>query len=170
MPDFLKRYATPLVTGLFIVSLVSGAALFFHFGSAAFRGMHEWLSMVLIVPFVLHLWRNWRSMLMYVGRAPFTVAMVSSLVAALAFAYPAMTGTSSGRAGGPPPFQLAQTVIQHSPQDVAPILGLTTEELVATLKSQGYAGAASDLPMTEIATKAGKSPTGLMEVLLHAKK
>ncbi len=46
MPAFLARYATPLTTGLFIVSLVSGIALFFHWGGAAFHGMHEWLSMV----------------------------------------------------------------------------------------------------------------------------
>ena len=53
MPAILNRYATPLITGLFLVSMISGIALFFHWGSAWFHGMHEWLSMVLIVPFVL---------------------------------------------------------------------------------------------------------------------
>jgi hypothetical protein len=61
MPSILSRYATPLITGLFIVSLVSGVALFFHLGSAWFHSMHEWLSMVLILPFVLHIWKNWRA-------------------------------------------------------------------------------------------------------------
>ena len=63
MKSILYRYATPFTTGLFLVSLVSGVALFFHVGPAAFHGMHEWLSMVLILPFVLHMWRNWRPML-----------------------------------------------------------------------------------------------------------
>ncbi|HSO47757.1 MAG TPA: DUF4405 domain-containing protein [Rhizobiaceae bacterium] len=63
MPNLLMRYATPLTSGLFAVSLISGVALFFHLGQAAFHGMHEWLSMVLILPFALHLWKNWRSFL-----------------------------------------------------------------------------------------------------------
>ncbi|MGE8104358.1 DUF4405 domain-containing protein [Allorhizobium sp. NPDC080224] len=58
MPNILSRYATPFTTGLFLISLISGIALFFHLGTAAFREMHEWLSMVLILPFVLHLWKN----------------------------------------------------------------------------------------------------------------
>ncbi|MCB1455931.1 MAG: DUF4405 domain-containing protein, partial [Nitratireductor sp.] len=60
MPDLLSRYATPFISGLFLVSLISGIALFFHVGPSGFHGMHEWLSMVLIAPFVLHLWKNWK--------------------------------------------------------------------------------------------------------------
>ena len=169
MPDLLKRYATPLTTGLFLVSLVSGIALFFHVGSSAFHGMHEWLSMVLIVPFVLHLWRNWRAMLMYLGRTPLTVALAGSLAVALVFAYPALTGASGG-AGGPPPFALAQTVIRHSAADVAPALGLTADELVAALKAEGYADAAPDVVLAELAQQAGKSAMDLMGTLVQVKK
>ena len=70
MQTFINRYATPLVTGLFLVSLISGVALFLHWGSGWFHGMHEWLSMVLILAFVLHLWKNWRPMTAYLRRAP----------------------------------------------------------------------------------------------------
>jgi len=62
MTNLLNRYATPFITGLFVASLVSGVALFAHIGTGAFRDMHEWLSIVLIVPFILHLWRNWKPM------------------------------------------------------------------------------------------------------------
>ncbi len=44
-----SRYATPFITGLFLVSLISGIALFFHVGPGGFHGMHEWLSMLLIL-------------------------------------------------------------------------------------------------------------------------
>ncbi|MCB1380070.1 MAG: DUF4405 domain-containing protein [Alphaproteobacteria bacterium] len=169
MPDFLKRYATPLITGLFLVSLVSGVALFFHLGQSAFRGMHESLSMVLIVPFVLHLWRNWRAMVMYIGRAPFSIVMAASLAAAVAFAYPAIMGTTS-RAGGPPPFTLAQTVVQHKPGEVAPVLGLGADELVAALQGKGFAAASPDLTLAEVATKAGKSSADMIAALVQVKK
>ena len=69
MRTTLLRYATPLITGLFLVSLVSGIALFFHVGSAYFHSMHEWLSMVLIAPFILHIWKNWRAFLNYFKRS-----------------------------------------------------------------------------------------------------
>jgi len=95
MPTFLSRYATPFTTGLFMVSLVSGIALFFHFGTSAFREMHEWLSMVLILPFVLHIWKNWRPFLMYFKRPPMAIALGLSLAAGLAMAWPALTGTTS---------------------------------------------------------------------------
>ena len=49
MPTLLQRYATPLITGLFLVSLISGTALFFHIAQSTFREMHEWLSLVLVV-------------------------------------------------------------------------------------------------------------------------
>ena len=65
MSKILSKYATPFTTGLFLVSLISGIALFFHFGPSAFHGMHEWLSMVLILPFVLHIWKNWRPFVCY---------------------------------------------------------------------------------------------------------
>ena len=55
MNRYFDRYATPLITGFFIVSAVSGVALFFRWTPSAFHAMHEWLSMVLLVPFALHL-------------------------------------------------------------------------------------------------------------------
>ena len=84
MTSFLSRYATPLTTGLFLVSLISGIALFFHLGSRFFHGMHEWLSMVLIVPFVLHIWKNWRAFITYFKRPPMAIALALSIVATLA--------------------------------------------------------------------------------------
>lgn len=169
MPDFVRRYATPLITGLFLVSLVSGVALFFHVRQAAFHGMHEWLSMVLIVPFVLHLWRNWRAMLNYVGQAPFSVAMVASVVAGLVFAYPALTG-SAGASGGPPQFALATALVAHAPKETAPILGLTADELVAGLQNQGFTAVTADGALSEAAAKSGKSPVELMAALNGLKK
>ena len=50
MPPVLYRYATPLITGLFLVSLISGLALFLHIGPGGLHPMHEWLSLVLILP------------------------------------------------------------------------------------------------------------------------
>ena len=55
MPKLLSAYATPFVTGLFLISTISGLALFFHVGPRGFRGMHEWLSLVLLALY----WHPW---------------------------------------------------------------------------------------------------------------
>jgi hypothetical protein len=112
MPALIQRYATPLITGIFIVSLVSGIALFFHVGQAYFHGMHEWLSMVLILPFVLHLWKNWRAMTTYFAKPAFAVAMGLSLVGGAVFAYLGSANSS----GGPPQMALARMILANPPR------------------------------------------------------
>lgn len=164
MPTFLSRYATPFITGLFLVSLVSGIALFFHIGSAAFRGMHEWLSMVLILPFFLHTWKNWRPFMMYFKRLPMAIALSVCLVAGLVFAWPAITGTASNT-GGNPTVAMARIVTGGTPAQVAPLLGHTEESLVASLKEKGFDAAESGRKLSEIASASGKKPMAMMATL-----
>lgn len=170
MPAIFDRYATPFITGLFLVSLVSGVALFFHVGQQAFRGMHEWLSMVLIAPFILHIWKNWRPLLSYVRRAPFWIGAVVSLAAALVFAWPAMTGTASGGRGGPPPLAFMNSVLANPVAEVAPLLNLTPEELQAGLSAAGYTGVDATATLTDIAKASGKDAMALVATLNGLKK
>jgi hypothetical protein len=53
---------------------------------------------------------------------------------------------------------------------VAPVLGLSADELVTGLKQQGYASATTDQPLAEIAKAAGKDSFALMSVLVAMKK
>lgn len=167
MSPLLSRYATPLTTGLFLVSLVSGIALFFHVGTAAFHGMHEWLSMVLILPFLLHVWKNWRPFLAYFKRLPMIAALGLSLVASLAFAWPSLTGNAGG--GGNPAIAMVGIIAAGAPIDVAPLLGKTDAELVAALKENGFTAADTQKPLSEIATASGKNTMALMATLAALK-
>ncbi|OWX99736.1 MULTISPECIES: DUF4405 domain-containing protein [unclassified Thioclava] len=160
MPAILNRYATPLITGLFLVSLVSGIALFFHWGSAWFHGMHEWLSMVLIVPFGLHIWKNWRPMSCYLKRAPMALALALSLVAALAFALPSVIGPENGARRGPPQFAIAQALFDAPLSEAAPVLGMSGTDAAAKL------GATVTQSLTEIATAQDSSAAALAEQLM----
>ncbi len=98
MNAIMTWWATPLTLGLFAVSAVSGVALFFHFGQGAFHEMHEWLSMVLLPPFALHMARNWTPLANYIKRSALWAPLGLSLVAAGAFAAP---GLLEGGGGGP---------------------------------------------------------------------
>lgn len=166
MKPILMRYATPLMTGLFLVSLISGIALFFHVGMGWFHSMHEWLSMLLLLPFVLHLWRNWRQMAGYFRRRSFAVAMALSLVAALAFVMPAGS-TGQGGGGGRPQFALAGFVLQSTVAEVAPLFDLSADDLAAGLAEAGYVVGDTDAPLTAIAAASGRTDSDLAATLVQ---
>lgn len=167
MPSFLSRYATPFTTGLFLVSLVSGIALFFHYGTSAFREMHEWLSMVLILPFVLHVWKNWRPFLMYFKRLPMAIALAASLVAGLVFAWPAITGSG---AGTNPQMAMIALVTHATPATVAPLFGQTEDVFIATLKEKGFTAAETGKTLVDIATASGKGERDVVITLTALKQ
>ena len=166
MKAFFQRYATPSVAGLFLVSLISGIGLFFHFGPGAFHGMHEWLSMALIVPFGLHLWKNWRAVTLYFSGTPLVIACAASLALAAIFFAP-VGGENGG--DGPPQFALVRTLAANSPAKFAPLLGLSGDDLVAKLKAAGFSAAAIDLPLTDIAKQSAMDDFALAAALAKAK-
>ena len=163
MTDLFNRYATPFITGLFLVSLVSGVALFFHVGQATFREMHEILSMVLILPFALHIWKNWRSVTTYIKRAPMWIALVVSLVISIPFAIPSGEGRS-----GPPQFALAMAVMNAKIADVAPVFGTDGATLAAKLTAAGLKGAGPDQTLAALGQASGQSTEAVAAALLAA--
>lgn len=163
MPSLLSRYATPFTTGLFLISLISGIALFFHVGTTAFREMHEWLSMVLFLPFILHVWKNWRPFLAYFKRLPMALSLAICLIAGLVFAWPAITGSASS--AGNPAFAMINVVTAGKPGQIAPLLGKTEAEVVDALKQGGFTAADGAKPLSEIATASGKDTMELMATL-----
>ncbi len=163
MTKFFLSHATPLITGLFIVSLISGIGLFFHVGPGGFRAMHEWLSMLLILPFGLHLWRNWRPMVGYFRHLPMALALVISAIAAGIFLLP--TG-GAATAGGPPQFRLAHAVLSHTPAEVAPGIGLTVPELSARLTAAGFTLGDAAQTLKDIAAASGKSEADMAAALV----
>lgn len=168
MPAFLNRYATPLITGLFLVSLVSGVALFFHFGQSTFHAMHEWLSMVLILPFALHLWKNWRPITCYLKRAPLWIALGASLMLALVFTLPLGLGAPQpGPGGRPPQFAFAERMMQATPPEIAAVLGVEPAVLQAALATTAYAPP-EGATLSEIAAATGRSSSQVMTALLGA--
>lgn len=166
MISLLSRYATPLITGLFLVSLVSGIALFFHVGTSAFREMHEILSMVLILPFGLHVWKNWRAFMAYFKRVPMMAALAGSLAVSLAFAVPAMTGSG----GGSPQAAIFGAFENGSVSAIAPLFGHDGESLATVLKDAGFAVASVDDTVKAIASASGKPPFAVIGAIAAAKR
>jgi len=155
MKSLLFRYATPLLTGLFLVILVSGVALFFHFGRDVFEGMHKWLGLLLIVPFALHLWRNWKPMSIYLRKGSAALGVLVAVLVATGFVV--FGGEEEHGRGRPPQFALAEFVMASSVGEVAPIFDLTPAELVGHLADAGFVVWDEDQTLNDIAAASGRS-------------
>lgn len=148
---FLFRFGTPLTVGLFLVSAVSGVALFFHIAPASFREMHEIVSLALLLPVGVHLWRNWNPFLNYFKRAAMPAALALSLAIAGAFAY-----QSSGEASRGNPAMAVVSLAQTAPlSDLAPVLKLDETDVLKRLEAFGIKQPSADETIAAIAARSG---------------
>lgn len=159
---FFLRWGTPATVGLFIVSTVSGVALFLHLGSSWFHSMHEILSMVLLLPVVVHVWRNWGGFRGYLRKGSLATALGLSLVASLGFASASAFGGSSG---GNPVFAVTRTLGEQPLSVVAPAFGLTIEEAAARLEAAGTGPAEAGDTIAALAAAGGSDTVGLVAAL-----
>ncbi|NKF23285.1 DUF4405 domain-containing protein [Solimonas marina] len=160
MKSFIHRYATPLTTGLFAVSTISGVALFFHWQGGWFHSMHEWLSMVLLLPFAFHVWKNWNSLVGYLRRRTLLIPLLLSVVVAVPFAM--SSGNGGGKRGGNPAFRAAGLLTQAPLSALAPVLKTTPDALLATLRDRGYSVDSADMTLASVASTAGKEPMAVL--------
>lgn len=154
----LFRYGTPFTVGLFLVSTVSGIALFFHLGTNLFREMHEILSLVLLAPVVLHLWRNWNGFKNYFRRAAMPISLGLCLIAAGVYVY----GGWNKPTGGNPAIALMGAAQKAPLSQLAPVLGLEADAAVKRLQDAGFASAAGSDTVAGIAANNNVSPMAVM--------
>lgn len=158
MSSFLARYSTPLTAGLFAVSAISGLFLFLNTGQSLFHEMHEWLSVVLLVPFIVHVWRNWPALIGYARRRTLVWPLLISVFAALAFAAQGMNAAPRGGS----PFRAVQALTRAPLTQLAPIVGTTPEALLSKLRGMGVAVDSPASTFDQVAIAAHRSPAELL--------
>ncbi|MCX7514650.1 DUF4405 domain-containing protein [Frateuria sp. STR12] len=157
MGNFMHRYGTPLTAGLFLVSTVSGVALFFHWAPRTFHAMHEWLSLLLLAPFALHLWKNWKPLLAYARRKTLLIPLLLCVIGAVPFALTAGKGR-----GGSPSSQTVALMTRASLAELAPMLGATPRVLLQQLQARGYKATSVDQTITAIAAASSVRATEVL--------
>lgn len=162
----MHRYGTPLTAGLFLVSAISGVALFFHWASATFHAMHEWLSMLLLAPFALHIWKNWKPLLAYAKRKTLLIPLLLSVLVAVPFA---LTAGKGGRAGNPA-FQTVALMTRASLVDLAPVFQSTPETLLQNLQQRGYKATSTGESPSAIANASSVSANEVLFSLMPARR
>ncbi|MEZ5839704.1 MAG: DUF4405 domain-containing protein [Hyphomicrobiales bacterium] len=160
--SLIAKYATTFTTTLFAVSAVSGVFLFFHTAQDIFKEMHEWLSMVLLLPVAFHVYKNWRPFLGYFRNKVIYMPLVASLVVAVAFGWATVGG------GGSPVGKIFGAMEKASISELAPIFDKTPDEVLASLKNAGFEVTSADETPAAIAGRAGTEPMRLIMVLTSA--
>ena len=166
MNKYVARYATPFTTGLFAISAISGVALFLHVGQGLFHEMHEWLSIVLLLPFGFHLWKNWPSIIGYASRGNLLWPLIISLVLIVPFVVGSL-GDSRSREGNP--FFRVSALVNSAPlTQLAPVLKSSPDALVKALKAKGFAVASPDQSIDAIAKASGKPASDVLAAAIPA--
>jgi hypothetical protein len=129
-----------------------------------FHEMHEVLSMVLLAPVVIHLWRNWKALAGYVRRAPMAIALALSLAAAGVYAYEGVGGSS---AGGNPAIALVRQAQQAPLAALAPVLKLDETTAAQRLAAAGFAAPQPGETLAALATRSGRDPMEVLAALLR---
>ncbi len=162
----INRLATPLTAGLFLVSLVSGVALFLHVAQGTFHEMHEWLSMLLVLPFILHLVKNWNGLMGYRRYHTLIIPILICVIIAIPFAWMGSGKSGGGNANG----RIARVLTQSSLTTLAPVFKTTPQDLAAHLTQAGYTVTSNDETINDIATAAGDNPMKVLQVLVPSGK
>ena len=165
MNRFINRYVTPLTTGLFAVTAISGVALFFHWAPSVFHEMHEWLSMLLLAPIALHVSKNWNGLVGYARRHTLIAAVVASLMVAMPFA---AFGSRDGR-GRNPGFKVMSLMTQARISDLAPVLKTNPGALVEDLRRRGYKVASTGETLDAVAAASGAPAPELLFAVMPAR-
>ncbi len=153
--DWINKYATTATTGLFLVSAVSGVALFFHVAPGTFSEMHEWLSMLLLIPVALHLQRNWGAFVGYFRRRSIYLPVLLSLAAGIAFPAASLFGGGAAPVAGMGRIVSAMQTATIS--EAAGIFDVAPQALIDHLAKQGLSVAGPDDKLSDIATRSGQS-------------
>ena len=155
----LRRYATPITAALAVVVCVTGIMMFFKFYKSEVEAVHEWLGMAFVVATVLHLLRHRLLFVQLLTQRRTQVLFALTALVTAAFLFLAPTKAES------PIKATVNAVLQAPLEDVAPVLGLTTDAALFRLREAGVANPSADRSLRDLARSGGVSPIKLLGVL-----
>jgi len=162
----LGAVGTPLTITTSVVVGVSGLMLFFKVGTPFVKGLHEWVSLVMVAACALHVIRNWGPIVRYARQRALWVATGLTALATVALVLPAASGNGGhpDRRPGTANEQVVRAIENAPLEQVAKLAGCSTEELTARLAAQGMTVPNASMTVEQVA-KSSNRPTA---AVLHA--
>lgn len=168
--NHLRRWATPLIIGAFILMAVTGILMFFEVRIGIIKIAHEWLSWIMVIAVGLHVWLHWKSFSRYFSQttsraliAVFAVLTVASLL--IPNNGPQRGGPPNGF-GGAAGGQATQVLLQASLANLATVTQQAPETLVDELESQGIAVTDTQQSVEQLARANQRNPVEVLNNIL----
>lgn len=163
----LRRWATPLVIGSFILMSITGIMMFFHIEAGIIKAAHEWLSWAMVIAVAFHVLLHWKSFSRYFSQkvAVSLIGLFAVITVAAMFINGGdeRHGPPGGRAGS----MAATQVLMNAPLDkLAGITGSTLESLQAKLQEQGLELTSAAGSLADIAQQNQRNPAELLNNLI----
>lgn len=133
-----REIATPLTIGSFLIMLVTGILMFFHWDTGFNKLAHEWLGWLMVVAVVLHILANRTAFKRHFsqGKGKWIVLALVGLLA-LSFLPQSLLG-NGGNTQRPPMQQAMQVLGTADISTLAQLTHTTPEALMQELTQQGY--------------------------------
>ena len=158
-----RDWITPITTGAFLLTAVTGVLLFFHAATGLNKAVHEWLSWVFLVGAVVHLALNFAPFKKYLTQRKAQVLIGSSvLILALSFVPMGEEGHHDSPFA-PPIRALAQAPLTT----LALVARISPEQLRERLAGEGLAVNSYQQSISELVGDDFRAQVHLLEELLE---
>jgi len=165
MKASMKSWATPLASGAFIISAVTGLLIFFDIEIGMVEDLHKWLSWLLVGGVLLHVISNWKQFKGYFSKKPALALIATALLVTSASMLPVFGEKEEGeneKAG-----EIASQALETSSLNtVALVVKTSPDMLIEKLGKSGIIVKNPALTIHEIAENNGKNETKLLGSLL----
>lgn len=142
-----RDWITPVTTGAFLLTAVTGVLLFFHAATGLNKAVHEWLSWIFLAGAILHLALNFAPFKQYLSQRKGQVLMGSFvLLLALSFIPMGKKGHHHDSPFVPPIKALSRTPLTT----LAQVAGTSPEQLRERLSSEGIAVTSDQQSISEL--------------------
>lgn len=148
----LRKYATPLTIGSFLLMAVTGILMFFHLNTTFNKVAHEYLGLVMVAAVGLHVVLNWRAFTIYFKK-PLAMGLMGVFAVALALSF-APAPDQPMR----PDFAVLDVVMSAPIGQLAPMLGTDTQGLIAKLADLGIQATAQQSLIDLAGPERGAAP------------
>jgi len=127
----MRKWATPLTVGSFLVMGVTGTLMFFHLDSGLNKTVHEWAGWAMLLGVGAHLAINWRAFMGYFKR-PVALGVMGAGALALAISF-----VPAGQGGGSPVPLVMGALFDAPIEQVIALGGKSEAEGLAALAEAG---------------------------------
>ncbi|RDV24299.1 DUF4405 domain-containing protein [Alteromonas aestuariivivens] len=160
---FNRVWATPLLTGAFLLSGITGVMLFFHLNTPLNKLAHEYLSWVLLFAAACHVGANFRAFLQHLKRP-----LGQSLVAAFGLL---LAASFYSKSEGPrdPAAPAIRTLSSIPLSELARLSGQSHQQVADIMAGMGYEIDSLEQPLEEFTGPGIKKQTqALARILPHS--